>query len=327
MSQASRDGNNPDQPSAPAVDSVLSTKLLVPPLRSKRVGRPRLIEKLNGGLDKPLILISAPAGYGKTTLVSTWLREIGIPSTWLSLEEDDNEPRRFLGYLVAALHKVVPSIPADAVHMLGGTSPALLESFLTVLINEISLQSGPLVLALDDSHLIHAGPILEALAFLIDHAPPDLHLVLLSRSDLPLPLARMRARDQILDVRAEDLRFDRQEVTAFLHDVMDLSLTAADIAIIAARTEGWIAGLQLAALSLRAAAMRTISWPNSLIVRITSSITWSKKCSMRSRRACVHSFCRPPAWGGCAAPSVMPSLSRPPQTLRPARQCCKHSST
>ena len=251
MSQASQDRQSADQPSPAARDALLRTKLFVPPVRAKRVGRPRLTEKLNGGLERALVLVSAPAGYGKTTLVSGWLREIGISSTWLSLDEDDNEPRRFLQYLVAALRNVAPAVPADAVQMLAGTSPASLESLLTVLINEISLQSKPVVLVLDDLHLIHAQPVLDALGFLLEHVPPELHLVLLSRSDIPLPLARMRARNQVLDVRAQDLRFDRDEVATFLKDVMDLSLSPEDTAMIAARTEGWIAGLQLAALSLR----------------------------------------------------------------------------
>jgi LuxR family maltose regulon positive regulatory protein len=237
---------------APAVaDSLLRTKLFIPLVRARLVGRPRLTEKLNAGLDRALILVSAPAGYGKTTLVSGWLRETGIPCAWLSLDEDDNEPRRFLQYLVAAIRMIVPTIPGDAVQMLSGTAAASVEALLTVIINEISLQGRPLVLALDDLHAIHARPVLDALHFLIEHIPPELHVMLLSRSDLPLPLARLRARGQIQDLRAGDLRFDPGEVAAFLKDVMGLALTADDIASIEARTEGWIAGLQLAALSLQ----------------------------------------------------------------------------
>jgi LuxR family maltose regulon positive regulatory protein len=251
MSQASSDRNTADNAPAAVADSLLRTKLFVPAVRAKAVSRPRLSEKLNGGLDKALVLVFAPAGYGKTTLVSTWLREIEVPSAWLSLDEDDNEPRRFVQYLVAALRGIVPTVPGEAVAMLQGTSPAPLEALITILINEISLQATPLVLALDDLHVIHAQPVLDMLGFLLEHIPSELHLVLLSRSDLPLPLARMRARNQVLDVRAEHMRFDRQEVAAFLREVMDLSLSAEDTAMIEARTEGWIAGLQLAALSLR----------------------------------------------------------------------------
>jgi LuxR family maltose regulon positive regulatory protein len=251
MAKASTDKNTADNAPAPVADSLLRTKLFVPPARAKLVGRPRLNEKLNAGLDRSLILVSAPAGYGKTTLVSGWLRETGIASTWLSLDEDDNEPRRFLQYLVAAIQKIVPTVPGDAVQMLSGAAAASVEALLTVLINEIALQSTPLILVLDDLHVIHTQPVLDALRFLLEHIPPDLHVVVLSRSDLPLPLARMRARGQIQDLRAADMRFDRHEVAAFLQDVMGLGLTADDIASIEARTEGWIAGLQLAALSLQ----------------------------------------------------------------------------
>jgi LuxR family maltose regulon positive regulatory protein len=231
--------------------TLLRTKLVLPPLREKRVGRQRLIEKLNGGLDRTLVLVSAPAGYGKTTLVSGWLREIPVSSAWLSLEDEDNEPIRFLQYLVAALGKIVPSIPADSAQMCHGGSPGSIEALLTVLINEISSQSRSLVLALDDLHLIHAQPVLEALSFLLDHIPPQLHLVFLSRSDPMLPLARLRAQNQVLDIRAQDLRFDQREVAAFLREVMGLELASADVAVVEARTEGWIAGLQLAALSVK----------------------------------------------------------------------------
>ena len=251
MSQASKDGHTTSHVSVAATDSLLRTKLFVPPVRSRQVDRPRLFEKLNGGLDKALILISAPAGYGKTTLVSSWLHEIGILSAWLSLDEEDNETRRFLQYLVAAIRTVVPAVPGDAVQMLLGTSPASLEALLTALINEISIQSRPLLLVMDDLHVIHAQPVLDALGFLLEHIPPELHLILLSRSDPPLPLARLRARDQVLDVRAEHMRFDPGEVAIFLRDVMDLHLTVDDVATLEARTEGWVAGLQLAALSLR----------------------------------------------------------------------------
>jgi LuxR family maltose regulon positive regulatory protein len=232
--------------------ALLRTKLVLPPLRDKRVGRGRLIEKLNGGLDRALILVSAPAGYGKTTLVSGWLHEIPLAGAWLSLEDEDNEPMRFLQYLVAAIGNIVPSIPPDSAQMCQGGSAGSIQALLTLLINAISVQSKSLVLALDDLHLIHAQPVLDALAFLIDHIPPELHLVLLSRSDPIIPLARMRARNQVLDVRAQDLRFDPPEVAAFLEEVMELKLAPADLAVVEARTEGWIAGLQLAALSMKA---------------------------------------------------------------------------
>ncbi len=251
MSQTSGNGHGAKHAPAALTGSLLATKLFVPAARSKQVDRPRLIDKLNGGLDKALTLVSAPAGYGKTTLVGSWLRQVGIPYTWLSLDEEDNEPRRFLQYLAAAIQEVVPTIPDNAVQMLQGATPAAVEALLTALINETSVQSKPVVLVMDDLHVIHAQPVLHALGFLLEHIPPELHLVLLSRSDVPLPLARMHARDQILDVRAEHLRFDGQEAAIFLRNAMGLRLSSEDIAAIEMRTEGWIAGLQLAALSLR----------------------------------------------------------------------------
>ncbi len=251
MAHASRDGHGTGHTSAAITDSLLRTKLFVPSIRSKSVDRPRLAERLNGGLDKALILVAAPAGYGKTTMVSSWLHELGIPSAWFSLDEEDNEPRRFLQYLVAAARTVVPSLPADAVQMLQGPSQASVETLLTALINEICAQGTPLVLVMDDLHVIHSQPVLDALGFLLEHIPAELHLVLLSRTDPPLPLARMRARNQVLDIRAEHMRFDSREIATFLRDVMELRLSAEDTAMIETRTEGWIAGLQLAALSLR----------------------------------------------------------------------------
>ncbi len=251
MAQASGDGHRTKHAPAALAGSLLATKLFVPAVRSKQVSRPRLNEKLNGGLDKALILVSAPAGYGKTTLVSSWLHDVGVPSTWFSLDEDDNEPRRFLQYLVAAIQKVVPTVPNDAVQMLQDNTPVAIQTLLTVLINEISTQSKPFLLVMDDLHVIHAQLVLDALGFLLENIPPELHVVLLSRTDPPLQLARLRARNQVLDIRAEHLRFVTQEVATFLQDVMEIRLAEEDLARLETRTEGWIAGLQLAALSLR----------------------------------------------------------------------------
>ena len=231
---------------------LLSTKLFIPSPRPNRVGRPRLIAQLNTCLDKALILISAPAGYGKTTLVSSWLQESKIPSSWLSLDEGDNDPIRFLQNFLAALQKIVPTIQPDLLSLVQRTQPAPYDMLLNILINEIAAHGVPFVLILDDFHVIHAQPILEMLAFLIDHVPPQLHLLLLTRIDPPVPLFRLRARDQLLEIRAEQLRFTREETTAFLNEVMGLRLSADDIVAMHARTEGWIAGLQLAALSMQA---------------------------------------------------------------------------
>ncbi len=244
-------GHSTKRVPAAITGSLLATKLFMPAVPSKQVDRPRLIEQLNGGLERALVLVSAPAGYGKTTLVSNWLHRTGIPSTWFSLDEDDNDPRRFLQYLAAAVQKVVPTVPADAMRMLQGTSSEALEALLTALINEISVQNKPVVLVMDDLHLIYAQAVLDALEYLLEHIPPELHLVLLSRSDLPLPLGRLRARGQLLDIRADQLRFTQSEIAAFLNDAMGLHLSAGDLSAMEKRTEGWIASLQLAALSMQ----------------------------------------------------------------------------
>ena len=230
---------------------LLKTKLFIPPFQSNRVKRPRLSEQIQRSLDKALILVSAPAGYGKTTLVSSWLKESGIPSTWLSLDEDDNDPIRFLQYFLTALQKIIPSIQSDILSAPQGLQPASYESLLNIVINEIAGCATPFVFVLDDFHVIHAQPILEMFTFLLEHAPPQMNILILSRTDPPLPLSRLRARNQLLDIRASQLRFTQEEVALFLKEVMALELSAGDIAAMQTRTEGWIAGLQLAALSLQ----------------------------------------------------------------------------
>lgn len=198
-----------------------------------------------------LILVAAPAGYGKTTLISKWLRETLVPSAWLSLDEGDNDPIRFLQYLVTALQKIIPTVGVDLPGMLGGAQPVPFDTLMNLLINEVAEHATPFVLVLDDFHLIHNQRILEMLTFLLEHMPPSMHLALLSRTDPPFPLSRLRARDQIVDIRADQLRFNLDEIAIFLNEAMGLRLSADDIAALEARTEGWIAGLQLAALSMQ----------------------------------------------------------------------------
>jgi LuxR family maltose regulon positive regulatory protein len=232
-------------------ESLLETKLFIPPTRRKQVSRPRLMERLNQGLDKALILVSAPAGYGKTTLVSSWLREANLPSCWVSLDENDNDLRRFLEYFVAALQKIIPALQADVHGMLSGMQPAPMDTLVNLLINEIAEHAIPFVLVLDDFHLIQAQPILEMVTFLLEHIPAQMHLVLLTRTDPPFPLSRLRARNQLKEIRAEHLRFTPGETAIFLNEVMELKLHAGDLTALEERTEGWIAGLQLAALSMQ----------------------------------------------------------------------------
>jgi LuxR family transcriptional regulator, maltose regulon positive regulatory protein len=233
------------------VPTLLTTKLYVPPPCPALVKRPRLTLDLSKALTRRLTLVSAPAGYGKTTLVSSWLRETDIASAWLSLDEGDNDPIRFLQYFLSALHQIVPAVQLDLLDMLRGMRPAQADALLNCLINAVAENAVSFVLVLDDFHVIHAQPILEMLAFLLDHLPPQLHLVCLSRTDPDLPLARLRVHDQLVDIRAEQLRFTLDEIAVFLSRMLGLNLVVNDLAALETRTEGWIAGLQLTALSLQ----------------------------------------------------------------------------
>ncbi|PWB52690.1 MAG: helix-turn-helix transcriptional regulator [Anaerolineales bacterium] len=230
---------------------LLSTKLFTPPVRKNLVPRPRLIQRLNLGLDEKLSLISAPAGFGKTTLVSEWIAGCARPVAWLSLDEGDNDPTRFLTYLVAALQTIAANIGAGALAALQSPQPPSTEAILTALLNEIATIPDNFIFVLDDYHIIDSKPVDNALAFLLEHLPPQMHLVIATREDPQLPLARLRARGQLTELRAADLRFTPEEAAEFLNRVMGLNLSAEDIAALETRTEGWIAGLQLAALSMQ----------------------------------------------------------------------------
>ncbi len=230
---------------------LLRTKMFVPPVRPKRVIRPRLFEQMDSGLNKALIMVSAPAGYGKTTLVSSWLHDSGVPSTWISLDEADNDPIRFLQYLVTALQKVHPALQIDVLGFVRGMDPFSIEPLLNTCINEIATGGIPFVLVLDDFHAIHAQPVLGIVSYLLEHVPPQMHIALLTRTDPPLPIAHLRARNQLAEIRAEHLRFTRQETSYFLNEACGLDLFNEEISALEARTEGWIAGLQLAAISMQ----------------------------------------------------------------------------
>ncbi|MBE7471292.1 MAG: hypothetical protein DPW09_42050 [Anaerolineae bacterium] len=263
---------------------LITTKLYIPPARPQLVPRPRLIARLNNGLSGPpgVILISAPAGYGKTTLVSEWLHllevrgqglEVGEPKTdprpptptprfaWLSLESADNDLARFMSYLIAALQQINPAVGQAGQSLLqtGGPHPLNPETIIAALINELAAAPGEVrqVLVLDDYHVIETKAIHEALTFLLEHLPPQLHLLIASRTVPPLPLSRLRVRRQMTEIHAADLRFTLAESIEFLNTVMGLGLADDDITALEARTEGWIAGLQLAALSLQEQADRS----------------------------------------------------------------------
>jgi len=230
---------------------LLLTKLYIPPPRSKIVLRPHLIERLNEGMHRKLTLISAPAGFGKTMLVSEWLAGCRRPVAWLSLDEGDNDLSRFLTYLVAALQTIAAKIGKGVLAILESPQPPPPEMILTTLLNEIATIPDNFILVLDDYHVVDSKPVDEALTFLLKHLLPQMHLVIATREDPHLPLARLRARGQLTELRAADLRFTLAEATDLLNQVVGLNLSTEDITALETRTEGWIAGLQLAALSMQ----------------------------------------------------------------------------
>ncbi len=256
---ARRQGRSPaDRKTRPAlahppVDPLLATKLHVPRPRPHLVHRPCLIQRLQLGMERALILISAPVGFGKTTLLSDWLASSAIPVAWLSLEPQDNEPARFLSYLLAALQTYDPHL--GTIRQVLHHQPPSMESMLTLLINGLLLRRATIqehfVLVLDNYQVITNEYIHRALCFLLEHLPPRMHLVLATREDPPLPLAQLRGRDDLLELRATDLRFTQEEAATFLREVMGLPLSTEESALLQARTEGWITGLQLAAFSLQ----------------------------------------------------------------------------
>jgi len=232
---------------------LLQTKFYVPPTHAGLVPRPRLIEGLNAGMAKKLTLVCAPAGFGKTTLVGDWTRQIdpGGSAAWLSLDEADNNPHRFWTYAIAALQTVQPDLGQTALALLGAPQRTPIENLLTDLINHIASLSEPIILVLDDYHLIETPEIHQELSFLLDHAPPRLHLILVAREDPRLPLPQLRVQGQITELRANDLRFTTEEADQFLTRTMGLGLSLEEIAALERRTEGWVAGLQMAALSMQ----------------------------------------------------------------------------
>jgi LuxR family maltose regulon positive regulatory protein len=265
----------PTSANVPAPASpLLATKLYLPPARSNLVPRPRLIERLQAGLKGKLTVLAAPAGFGKTTLLSEWLAPkdeggrmkagVGEPSAhpssfiprpfkvaWVSLDAGDNDPTRFWSYVCAALDAVLPGVAETALALLQSPRPPPAETLLPGLLNAVSAHDTTCVLVLDDCHVIEAPAIHAALTFLLEHVPPRLHLVIASRVDPPLPLARLRARSELSELRAAELRFTPAEAAAFLTDIMGLPLSPEEVAALETRTEGWIAGLQLAALAMR----------------------------------------------------------------------------
>ena len=238
----------------PSTDLLLATKLHVPIPRSRLVHRLRLIKQLQEGLHRALTLISAPVGFGKSTLLSEWLTSHTMRVAWLSLEPEDDEPTRFFSYLLAALQMNAPHQVITRQVVNRPLHSSSIEAILTLLINDLQRRTVAhenRLLVLDNYQVITNESIHQALSFLLEHLPPWMHLVLATREDPPLPLARLRGRDDLLELRANDLRFAQEEASSFLLEVMNLPLSQEECTLLQARTEGWITGLQLAALSLQ----------------------------------------------------------------------------
>jgi len=236
-------------------ETLLRTKLSIPLTRadpaSGLVPRPHLIARLNEGLAGTLTLVSAPAGFGKTTLVSAWLRQVDLPAAWLSLDEHDRDVARFLSYMIAALQIIRPDVGTGVPALLHATPRPRTDTLLTLLINDLAAIPEELILVLDDCHTVATPDIDQALSFLINHLPRHMHLVMLSRADPNLSLARLRANGQLNELRSADLRFSDEETARFLEQMVDRRLSAADVAALNTRVGGWIAGVQMTALSLR----------------------------------------------------------------------------
>jgi len=250
---------------------VLASKLYIPVPRTKVVFRPRLIDRLNEGLERKLTLVSASAGFGKTTLVGQWAAGCNRAVAWLSLDERDNDATRFFLHLIAAVQSVAERVGKSALTAFESSQTPPIESVLTVLLNEISALPFKIVLVLDDYHLIDSERIDDALLFLLEHLPPQMHLTIATRENPQLPLGRLRASGHLTELRDADLRFTPDEAAAFLHQTIGLDLTADEMAALESRTEGWIAGLQLAALSMQGredipAFIRAFSGDNRYIV-------------------------------------------------------------
>jgi LuxR family maltose regulon positive regulatory protein len=233
------------------MNPLLATKLHLPSPHSPLVQRKRLVEKLNRGLTSRLILVSAAAGFGKTTVLSEWAHQLEVPVSWLWLDELDNDPARFWTYVVAAVQQTDSTIGAATLAMLRSTEPLPVEVYLIPLINELAQLQTEFILVLDDYHTIATPRIHEALIFLLEHLPTQVHVAIATRIDPPFPLSKWRVRDRLTELHTDDLRFTDEEASIFLHQSLLQPLTQLQVATLQTKTEGWIAGLQLTMLSLR----------------------------------------------------------------------------
>lgn len=234
------------------VTSILATKLFAPRQRPKSVPRPQLIQRLNEALYGKLTLISAPAGFGKTTLASQWIMESGYRHAWLSLDKSDSDPSRFLMYVISAFERIIPNVGAGLLDRLQSPQAPSYESILTALINNILVSiNDPFIFVLDDYHVLESSTIDRIVEFLLEHQPPQMHLVITTREDPSFSFTRLRARGELTEIRIADLRFTAEEIATFLNESMGLNLSVDDISTLEARTEGWIASLQMVAISMQ----------------------------------------------------------------------------
>lgn len=233
------------------VNPLLITKLYKPPARKEFLLRPRLVKYLSEGSNRKLTLVSAPAGFGKTILVSQWIREVGYAAIWISLDEGDNDPVQFLRYLFRALGSVIPGIEKDYLGLISSARISSIPHIITLLVNDLANRLEPLVIVLDDFQSISNSAVYEAIEFIVENQPPIVHTILITRHNPPLPLARWRAQAELNEIRAIDLRFTVDEAEKFLNERIGLSLTSDAVKVLNERTEGWIAGLQLAAISMQ----------------------------------------------------------------------------
>lgn len=244
-------------PASVSSRSLLQTKFYRPASRRGAVSRPRLLEQLDRGLASSVTIVSAPAGFGKSTMLAVWLEQISarggddVAVAWLSLDSGDDDPASFWTYVIASLRTIAPDVGTEALALVETPGPIFPQTLLTGLLNDLAGATRELVLVIDDYHVIESRTVHDGLAFLIANLPPNVHLVLASRVDPPLPLARLRARGDLVEIRAADLRFTAEEASDYLTGAMGLSLTPQQISTLDDRTEGWIAALQLAALSMR----------------------------------------------------------------------------
>jgi LuxR family maltose regulon positive regulatory protein len=238
----------PLQPDDPR-DLLLTTKRAIPAPRPQTLPRPRLADLLDQAVDRKLTLVAAPAGYGKTSLLSAWAQRQGSRLAWVTLDRADTDLKHFWTYVIVALDALRPTLGAHALERLWGTVAAPIEAVLTMLLNALADLSDRLILVLDDYHTITKPAIHQALTFLLDHLPPQLHVVLAGRTTPPLPIARLRARTELSEIGAAELRFTPDEAAVLLQQIMGLNLTAEEVAALTARTEGWITGLHLAGLA------------------------------------------------------------------------------